>query len=157
MSTVSAVKRVQFPLPSEEMESPDEKVHAERFAVSEQARYRPRFRVVARKPLPTAQPVRVSPVHRASLLAALPALCLLVYVLCWTLAMRGGYYRDQLRGQIDELMIQQRELQAEKRRLQSPGYILQRAEQDLGMREPEDRLFHKLPSTERIAQRVGER
>ncbi len=117
---------------------------------SEQSRYRPRFRVVTRRPLP-APPLPADPMHRATLVAAVPALCLLAYVLCWTLAMRGGYYREQIRTEIQALRIEQAELEAEKRRLQSPGYILQRAAAELKMQPASVREFSELPGNQTVA------
>jgi hypothetical protein len=124
---------------------------------SEQARYQPRFRVVTRKPLVKAPPIRVSPVHRASLLAILPALCMLFYVLFWTLAIRGGYYRDQLQSRIREARMERSSLEAEKRGLQSPGYVLERAAKQLGMRPAERRQYARSPVAQQVAQRSGQR
>lgn len=145
MPSATAVNQVDTLFEAEERVRPAEA------PVSEQARYRPRFRVVTRRPLAPAVPVRVNPTHRATLIAAVPALCLLVYVLFWTLAMRGGYYRAQLQAEIHEIKIERAELEAEKRRLQSPGYILHRASGELGMQPAGEREFAELPVPEKFA------
>lgn len=113
--------------------------------VAEQAAYTPRFRVVQRRSPAPARRRALHPVQRALLLGAFPALLLLVYVLCWTLAMRGGYTKNALQAKIRETLIVQAELRAEKRRLQSPGPILERAVRELGM----------VPAGERHFVRVG--
>jgi hypothetical protein len=111
---------------------------------SEQARYQPRFRVVARKaPVRRRSPL-LNPVYRTVALAVFPALFLLVYVLFWTLAMRGGYYKGQLQARLDALRIEQAELQVEKRRLQSPGLILHRAGKELGMQPAGNREYARV-------------
>jgi hypothetical protein len=144
--SATAVKQVEVPFDHEDRSPAD----LDAAPGSEFATYRPRFRVVTRRPL-AAAPARVSPAHRASLYAAVPALCLLVYVLFWTMAMRGGYYRDQIREQIQALKIEQAELEAEKRRLQLPGYILSRAAQELQMEPAGRREFTELPAPEQVA------
>jgi hypothetical protein len=115
---------------------------------SEHSRYRPQYRVVTRKPLVAApKPRGGRPHQRTVLLSLVPAVCLLVYVAFWVLAMRGGYYRDHLQAQINGMKLEQAELQAEKRRLQSPGTILQRADTELGMKAADRREFARVPST----------
>jgi hypothetical protein len=124
---------------------------------SEDAPYEPRYRVVARKPLVAAR--RRSAARRSHpplLLVAIPGVCLLAYVLFWTLAMRGGYYRDQIRAEIKTLQIEQAELEAEKRRLQSPGFILHRAA-EIGMQRAEQREFAQLPAPQQVARHTVER
>jgi hypothetical protein len=113
---------------------------------SEQARYEPRFRVVTRKPLRTPRKsASTAPLHRTLLFAAVPALCLLVYVLFWTMAIRGGFYRDQLQTQIQALREERQYLEAGKRAAQASGPILERA-RVLGMRPPDRKLFFQLPA-----------
>ena len=85
----SAIAAKQVDAPREQVER-EARTRHEAKPPSDHARYEPRFRVVTRKPLVSAQPVLSNPLPRTSLLAAIPALCLLVYVLFWTLAMRGG-------------------------------------------------------------------
>ncbi|HEU4753875.1 MAG TPA: hypothetical protein VFU47_12275 [Armatimonadota bacterium] len=109
--------------------------------VAEQARYEPRFRVVTRKSLAPRRRPLINPLHRALFVGAVPALFLLVYVMFWTLAMRGGYYKAQLQSRIKETMVVQAELRAEKRRLQSPGPIMLRAQSELGMVPAGERQF----------------
>lgn len=140
-----AVREVDTPVEK------DERFRPEAAPGSEQVPYQPRFRVVTRKPLAPAAPVRVSPTHRASFLAAFPALCLLVYVLFWTLAIRGGYYRDQLQGRIGQLRVEQAELQAEKLLLQSPGHILERARNELGMQAALDTEYARISTPRTLA------
>ena len=106
---------------------------------SEQTRYEPRFRVVTRRPL-ASRPIRVNSAQRTAIFAAVPAFLLLVYVLFWTMAMRGSYYHQQLQARSDELRIEQRELLAEKRRLTSPAHVLDAAAQ-LGMAPAMQREF----------------
>lgn len=122
-------------------------------AVSENQRYEPRFRVVVRKPLPSASSTSARwATRRAMLLGAFPAICLLVYVIFWTLTARGAFYRDQLQSEIQSLRVEQGELQAERRRLQSPGLILGRARDELGMQPAAMRDFARLPVPEHVAQ-----
>lgn len=113
--------------------------------LSEQMRPEPRFRVVTRKPLVRhIRRVANDSLQRNLIAAAFPVLCLLVYVMFWTLAMRGGYYRDQLREQIRNIRIERAELEAEKLRLQSPQAVLDRAAKELGMVPAEQREFARL-------------
>src|SRR5688572_14745110 len=74
---------------------------------SESAPHAPRFRVVTRKPLPPPSLRRANPVRSTLFFAAVPAVCLLAYVLFWTMAIRGGYVRDQLRRDIEDMRIEQ--------------------------------------------------
>jgi hypothetical protein len=132
----------------------DEPVRPHSAPPSESMRPEPRFRVVTRKPLP-AQRRRVgSPVQRVALVAAVPAVFLVVYILFWTMAVRGGYYKNQLEDRIAKLKIEQSELEAEKRRQQAPVVILPRAEKQLGMRPAEERRFAQLPKAAAPAQKV---
>jgi len=120
---------------------------------SEQAQYQPRYRVVTRKPMVQARRrPKVSPLQRGLALAIIPAICLLVYVMFWTLAMRGGYYRNQLQAQIADLRTEQQELEAEKRRREAPSFILESAAK-LGMTPAQQREFG-VPSA---AQATGSR
>lgn len=115
---------------------------------SERARYTPRFRVVTRRPM-VAEPRGDGggSLSHSLFVAAVPVLCLLVYVLFWTMTMRGSYYREQLQGEIRTLRLEQAELEAEKRRLQSPALIFQRAARELGMQSAQQREFAQLPAT----------
>lgn len=100
---------------------------------SEYGRPDPKFRVVTRKPLPPQRRRRSNPVRNAMILTAFPAACLLVYVLCWTMAIRGGMMVEQLQQDINRLRVEQADARAQKQALQSPGNILVRAEK-MGMR-----------------------
>lgn len=132
---------VREELPSVELR---ERRRSDAAPVSEQRRYEPRFRVVTRKPLVKhALPSRS--VQRSMVAPVAAASCLMVYVLFWTLNMRGAYYRDQLGRQIREARIEQAELEADKRRLQAPGSIFQRAA-SMGMGRPEHTEFAQLPA-----------
>lgn len=144
MALATAVREVGAPVELDARPQP------EPILVSEQAPYQPRFRVVTRKPLAPPTPTRVSSTHRTSLVAAIPAVCLLVYVTFWTLAIRGGYYRDQLQDQLHGLMVEQAELQADKLGEQSPGKILSRAGA-LGMQAAMDTEFARLPAPAPVA------
>jgi hypothetical protein len=106
---------------------------------SESAPHAPRFRVVTRKPLPPS-PRRPNPVRSTLFFAAVPAVCLLAYVLFWTMAIRGGYVRDQLRRDIEEIRIEQAELRAAKLTSQAPGTIFASASA-LGMKPAEDKKY----------------
>jgi hypothetical protein len=103
---------------------------------SESFRPVPRFRVVTRKPLVNAPGRRKPAAHHSLAMAVVPGIGLLIYVMFWTLALRGGYYKAQLQTQLAEIRTERRELAAEKRRLQAPGPLSQRA-YELGMELPE--------------------
>lgn len=118
---------------------------------SEHARYQPRFRVVTRKPLAGRQRPSGSPFHRTLLLALVPTSCLVTYVFFWTLTMRGAYYRDQLQDEVRHLRIEQADLEAEKRRLQSPRMILERAASELDMQPALTREFAQIPVPTKLA------
>jgi hypothetical protein len=107
---------------------------------SESAPHTPRFRVVTRKPLPPQSLRRANPVRRTLFFAAVPAVCLLAYVLFWTMAIRGGYVRDQLRREIEDMRIEQAELRAAKLTSQAPGTIFASATA-LGMKPAEDKQY----------------
>ncbi len=140
MRPVSLATAVDIPLTLEETGRPSSP------PASEQSRYEPRFRVVTRKPIRTPRKrASAAPLPRTLLLAAVPALCLLVYVLFWTMAIRGGFYRDQLQAQIQALREERAYLEAGKRAAQAPGPILERA-RALGMRAPDRKLFYQLPA-----------
>lgn len=127
--------------------TPEESFPHDPGPASEQARYEPRFRVVTRAPLAAPRRRRrTQSVQRSIFLVAVPGFMLLVYVAFWALAMRGGYYRDQLLAQRKSLRIEQSELEAEKRRLQSPQFVLDRARTELGMQPAEQRQFAQLPA-----------
>lgn len=117
----------------------------------EAARYRPRFRVVTRRPLAVARRTGSRLADSPWLLAILPGLCLLTYVVFWTLNLRGAYYREQLQQQIAAARIEQAELEAEKRRLQAPALVLDRAARELGMQPASRREFARLPVAQRLA------
>ena len=112
---------------------------------SEQRRYEPRFRVVTRKPLVKQLSPAARSIQRSVALPVMIAAFLMVYVLFWTLNMRGAYYRDQLSRQIRMTRIEQAELEADKRRQQAPGTIFQRAAA-FGMRPPEHTEFAQVPA-----------
>lgn len=112
---------------------------------SESYRPIPRFRVVTRKPLVNAPGRRKRATHHTLAMAVVPGIGLLIYVMFWTLALRGGYYKDQLQAQLTEIRTERRELAAEKRRLQAPGLVAQRAKNELGMERP-DRVDYIMPS-----------
>ena len=78
-------------------------------------------------------------------MAVAPGICLLVYVMFWTLALRGGYLKDKLQRQVTDLRAEQRELEAEKRRLQAPGLVAQRAKLELRM-GPAERTEYIMPA-----------
>ena len=104
-----------------------------------------RFRVARQKPfVKHLRRAGKNPFHRNLALAALPALLLLVYVLFWALAIRGGYYRQQIRGQIDDARILRAELEEQKQRLQSPDAVLGRAVKELGMQPAQQREFARI-------------
>ena len=114
---------------------------------SEQSRYEPRFRVVTRKSLvPARKRAAGSSLPRTLLFSVVPGLGLVAYILFWTLAMRGGYYKDHLKTELKDLRIEHLELQAEKRRHQSPAVILDYAGKELGMRPADRRQFAELPA-----------
>jgi hypothetical protein len=120
-------------------------------SVAEQARYEPRFRVVQRKSLVPRRRPLINPLHRALAFAAVPTLLLMVYVMFWTLAMRGGYYKAQLQSRIQETLVVQAELKAEKRKRQSPGPILHRAAAELGMVPAAQREFVRVAAPKTTA------
>jgi len=121
-------------------------------------RIQPRFRVVERKAAaPGRRRRRSNPLHRTLALAAIPALCLLVYVSFWTLAMRGGYYKNKVVTQIRALRVENDDLEAQKRSLQSPRRILTRAQHELEMRSADRPEFSRLPTPEHVAQSEGQR
>jgi cell division protein FtsL len=80
-------------------------------------------------------------------LGAIPALCLLGYVLSWTVVMYAGYQVSSLGKDIQQLQIERAELQAQKRQLQDTGRILKLAETRLGMHPAERRQFVQIPSS----------
>ena len=55
---------------------------------------------------------------------------------------QGGM--DQLQSQLRSIKIEQADLEAEKRRLQSPQDVLDRAAKELGMQPAEQRDFARL-------------
>lgn len=114
---------------------------------SEQAQVEPRFRVVSRKPFSGARKRGgVGPVQRAILMTFFPALLLVGYVLFSTLNMRGEYERDRLKAEIRQIHVERQELEAEIRRRQAPGRILQEAK-NLGMEPASQREFAKVPGS----------
>ncbi|MFN3650018.1 MAG: hypothetical protein ACK47B_10605 [Armatimonadota bacterium] len=115
---------------------------------SEQSRYEPRFRVVTRKSLVAPRPyARTVSAQRMVLLVAVPGVCLVLYVMFWTMAMRGGYLRGELERQIREARVERASLEAEKQRLQSSELILEKAKK-LGMEPPAmNREFAHTPET----------
>lgn len=119
---------------------------------SEPARYQQRHRVVLRRSSAPRTTRRVRPFQGVSVLGVIPGLFLLVYVLFWVFAMRGGYYRDNLKSRITAIRIEQADLDAEKRRLQAPAYILQRAAAELGMQPAVLREYERERETQQFAQ-----
>lgn len=145
--SASAVRRnVVPPVESEEWGRPDPT------PTSESGRYEQRHRVVLRRSSAPRPARRVRPLQGVSVLAVIPGLFLLVYVLFWVLAMRGGYYRDNLNNRIRAVRIEQADLDAEKRRLQAPTYILQRAAQELGMQPAVAREYEREREPQQFAQ-----
>jgi cell division protein FtsL len=114
---------------------------------SEQARYQPRFRVVKRRPLVSRRRVRVSPLSRAMIIGAFPALLLLAYVVGRIAVIGCGYTKDALRAELARLEIERVELQAEKSGLQEPGRIGELAAKRLGMQPAVERRFVQLPAS----------
>jgi hypothetical protein len=102
--------------------------------------YRQRFRVLVRRDSPAAKRRLTDSLPVAFLVAIVPTTLLLGYVLSWTLAMRAGFYRNDLNQRLQDTKIVQAELLAQKRQLQSPGYILGRAQQ-MGMQKAERRYL----------------
>jgi hypothetical protein len=102
--------------------------------------YEQRFRVVVRRDA-AASHRRVSDSLPFAFLAAIvPTTLLLAYVLSWTLAMRAGFYQNELSQRLETAKIEQADLLTQKRQLQSPGYILGRAQQ-MGMQKAERRYL----------------
>jgi hypothetical protein len=145
------VRTVPVPNAASTIEAPisfEEPLPFEAAPPVEHARYEPRFRVVTRKPLPPAAPRRtVNPIHSTLALAMIPAAFMLAYILFWTMAMRGGYYKDRLVKRMQKLQIEQAELEAEKHSLQSPGPNLWRARNELGMVPADSFEYRKAPVT----------
>ncbi len=103
--------------------------------------FQPRFRVVVRRAaMATAKQATTGSLHFPVALAAIPVVCLLVYIMFWTLSMRGGFYRSQLERQIQHERVVRAELEAELNRKRAPGLIGVRAKQ-LDMVRPERRVF----------------
>jgi hypothetical protein len=102
--------------------------------------YEQRFRVLVRRDSPASKRRMSESLPVAFLVAIVPTTLLLGYVLSWTLAMRAGFYRNDLNTRLENTKIEQAELLAQKRQLQSPGYILGRAQQ-MGMQKAERRYL----------------
>jgi cell division protein FtsL len=93
--------------------------------------------VVERKPpAATYRRTGMSGVQRALLVAIFPAVLLLIYVCFWTMAMRGGYYRNELRTRIRTMQTENAELEAQKQKLQAPDKIALKAQVEQGMKIP---------------------
>lgn len=107
--------------------------------------YDRRFRVVVRRDSAASKRRMSDSLPFAFLAAVVPTTLLLVYVLSWTLAMRAGFYRNELNQRLEIAKIEQAELLAKKRQLQSPGYIQARAEQ-MGMQQSPPRRFLTIPA-----------
>ncbi len=106
--------------------------------------YEQRFRVMVRRDSPASRRRITDSLPVAFLVAIVPTTLLLGYVLSWTLAMRAGFYRNELNQRLGNAKIEQADLLARKRQLQSPGYIRSRAQQ-MGMQKAE-RRFLKIPA-----------
>ena len=107
----------------------------------EQARYQPRFRVVTRRALDATARSAASPsLHFPVALAVIPTACLLVYLVFWTLAMRGGFYQGQLQAQLEHERIVRLELEADLNRKRAPAWVAPRA-RALGMVPAGQRVF----------------
>ncbi len=116
---------------------------------SEHARYEPRYRVVTRRaPTPAARRRGLSPLQRTLVSAVVPTACLLVYVLFWTLAMRGGFVLDRMQAEYDRQLVEHRELQAEVRRRQAPGVVLPQAEAERGLQPGVRREFKRFTESD---------
>jgi hypothetical protein len=102
--------------------------------------YQQRFRVLVRRDSPASKRRISESLPVAFLIAIVPTTLLLGYVLSWTLAMRAGFYRNELNQRVENTKIEQAELLMQKRQLQSPGYILGRAQQ-MGMQKAERRYL----------------
>ena len=102
---------------------------------------RQRFRPVPRRGvMATAREAASGSVHFTLAAAAIPAVCLLVYVIFWTLAMRGGYYRAQLQTQLRHEQVVRAELEAQLNQKRAPVLIAKRAS-DIGMLPAGKRVF----------------
>lgn len=112
---------------------------------SETGRPEPRFRVVTRKPLPSAQRRRPNAVRNALFLAAAPCAFLLVYVIFWTMAIQGGFQRDRIQAEIARLKVEQMDLRAAKTQATSPENILRTAG-NMGMVPAPKKLFARVPA-----------
>jgi hypothetical protein len=102
--------------------------------------YEQRFRVLVRRDSPASKRRLSESLPVAFLIAIVPTTLLLGYVLSWTLAMRAGFYRNELNQRLGSARIEQADLLTQKRQLQSPGYILGRAQQ-MGMQKAERRYL----------------
>ena len=111
---------------------------------------RQRFKVVVRPPAGRSRRRLGDALPMAFLTGVVPTLIVLTYVLSGTMAMRGGYYRAQLSDKLKDARIEQADLQAEKRQLQSAGNIMHQAAA-LGMRPAKDREFRRLPAATPVA------
>ena len=107
--------------------------------------YEQRFRVLVRRDSPASKRRLTDSLPIAFLVAIVPTTLLLGYVLSWTLAMRAGFYRNELNQRLGNVKIEQAELLTQKRQLQSPGYILGRAQQ-MGMQKSPPRRYLTIPA-----------
>jgi len=114
----------------------------------------PGFRIVVHKPMRPTPRRRTSQVRNVTVLAAVPACFLILYVFFVTAAVKGGYYKSSLQTQLENLRVEQADLDAELRRLQAPGVIFSRAER-LGMRTAEERQYVRAPREARPPQPEG--
>ncbi len=104
---------------------------------------RARFRVIPDRTRDTPPP-RGGLFRSPVLLLGFPLLGLLIYVFSWTVALRGGYHQRALETRLHDLQVQEKDLEADKRRLQNPRNILARA-RALGMQPPAQQIFRRLP------------
>jgi hypothetical protein len=116
---------------------------------------RGRFRVIVRRPLPPPYRLRRAaprhPLKRALAIAGVPAVLLITYVALWTVAMHGGYYKQSISSRIEALQIENDNLQAHLRQLQSPRQILAKARM-MGMKPAEAIEFVEATTVQRVAQ-----
>ncbi len=103
--------------------------------------FRRRYNVHVRRSVAAIQrEARPGTFSFAAALLVVGGLFALIYVVFWVLATRGGFERAKLEKQIEQERVVQAELEAVRRRLQSPGPILDKARATLGM-VPAERQF----------------
>lgn len=121
------------------------------------SRVTPKHRVVLQQPVGAPARRRQRSFSGLTLMVITAGLLLLVYVLFWVLALRGGYYREELRERVAQARLDQAELAAEKNRLRSTGLILRRAATELGMSPAADREYQRLPQARQVAREAASR